>query len=729
MVERYCGQKLFSPSCFRFYICKLLLAITCVAHGQGEGNIWYFGSNAGLDFNTGNPVVTSGGMVSTYEGSAVISDAAGNLLFYTDGITIWDRNHLAMPNGTGLLGDLSSSQSSLIIQKPGSSTVYYVFTLDNQGEANGLRYSEVDMTLNSGLGDVTSNKNVLLHTPTTEKITAVKHCNNEDIWVITHDCNTDVFRCFLVTGQGINLTPVLSNVGVQHSASALNVNAVGYMKASPRGNKLALGIYGIDIFEVFDFNNGTGIVSNPITFTNYTDAYGVEFSPDGTKLYMAGVFMGSLWQVDLCAGDSLSIVSSAVQVGMPSFPGGMQLAPDGKIYVTLYNSSWLGVINNPDAPGTACNYVNNAVSIAPASCQIGLPNMPAWNFYTPPQPSIVSNINCQEGSFSFTMPSSPHSVGCNTSSQTGVISISWNFGDTASGNDNTASGTSADHTFSTPGAYDVQMIVSYTCYTDTIISRVVVPDCGLRVSVPDTQLCPGACADLVVSISGGKPPYTYAWSHGLGNSIGTNTVCPVKTTAYTITVTDCTGTSVTDTAVVVMHPSPQAAFTVKEDPHASFNNISFIDQSSGADGWSWSFGDEWNTTSTSQHPLCSYSGTGTYSVTLIASNTYGCTDTTIQEVDVQPEYTFYVPNAFTPNGDGLNDSFFPSGTGINYDDFRMFIYNRWGELIYQTDDAPWDGRVVGSPEVAQQGVYVWKVVTRDISQKQHEYTGHVSLLR
>lgn len=729
MVERYCGLKLFSPSCFRFFICKLLLALSCAAHAQGEGNTWYFGNNAGLDFNTGTPVLVTGGMVSTYEGSAVVSDATGHLLFYTDGLTVWDRNHQQMPNGTGLLGDLSTTQSSLIIQKPGSSSVYYVFTLDNQGEANGLRYSEVNMMLNNGFGDVTANKNVLLHTPTTEKITAVKHCNTRDVWVITHDCNTNMFRSFLVTAQGINPNPVLSSAGVVHTASALNINAVGYMKSSPQGNKLALGIYGVDVFEVFDFDNTTGMVSNPVTFTNYTDAYGLEFSPDGTKLYMAGVFMGALWQVDLCAGDSLSIVSSAVQVGAPSFPGGMQLAPDGKIYVALYNTPWLGVINNPDAPGIACNYVNNGISIAPATSQIGMPNIPSWNFYTPVQPVIVSNINCQEATFSFSMPAASTSGGCSASSHPVAMSVSWSFGDTASGNSNTAAGTDVAHTFSTPGTYDVQMIISYPCYTDTIISRILVPDCGLRATLNDVKLCPGSCADLNLEISGGKPPYTYSWSHGLGNTKGPYTVCPLKTTAYTVTVTDCTGTSVTDTAMVEFYPSPAAAFTVKEDPNAACNLVSFIDQSTGANAWSWHFGDIWNTTSSVQHPQCTYTDLGTYNVLLIVSNNYGCSDTTSLEVDVNPEYTFYMPNAFTPDGNGLNDSFFPSGTGINYDDFRMFIYNRWGELIYQTDDAPWDGKVAGTSEVAQQGVYVWKVITRDMNRKQHEYTGHVSLLR
>ena len=712
-------------------MCKILSALTCIAcaQGGGESNTWYFGHNAGLDFNLGTPVAIAGGMVSTYEGSAAVSDATGHLLFYTDGLTLWDRNHQPMPNGTGLLGDLSSTQSSLIVQKPGSSTIYYVFTLDNQAEVNGLRYTEVDMTLNSGFGDATSNKNILLHAPTTEKITAVRHCNNKDIWVVSHDFDSNAFRCFPVTSQGISANPVISNAGVIHNASILNVNAVGYMKVSPQGNRLALGIYGSDIYEVFDFDNSTGTVSNAITFTNYTDAYGLEFSPDGTKLYLAPVFLSQLWQVDLCAGDSLSVVSSAVQVGVPSYPAGMQLGPDGKIYVSLYNSPWLGVINNPNAPGASCGYVNNGISVGSGTCQLGLPNFPAWNFNAPVKPVMVPSVNCLEGTFTLSSPSTASSTGCSSSSPTGIISVSWNFGDSASADGNASTGNSVTHVFSSSGTYDVQMIVQYACYTDTITSRVVINDCALRAEARDTQLCPGTCTELAVDVSGGKAPYTYSWSHGLGTGEGPFSVCPNETTSYIVTVTDCTGASFTDTALFVVNEKPNAAFTVKEASSSSCNLVSFADQSSGASSWSWCFGDGYNTTSSDQHPQCNYTQLGTYNVTLVVSNSYGCTDTAIHEVDVQPQYSFYMPNAFTPDGDGLNDQFFPSGTGINYSDFKLLIYNRWGELIYQTDDTPWDGKVAGASETAPQDVYVWKVITRDEMRGRHEYTGHVNLLK
>ena len=155
--------------------CLLLLFSTCLLTAQNETANWYFGDNAGVTFNSGTPVALLDGQLSTTEGCATISNSSGQLLFYTDGITVWDKTHAIMPNGTDLLGDPSSSQSAIIVPKPGSINTYYIFTVDNEGGPNGLQYSELDLSLNSGNGDVTANKNVLLSTPTSEKISAVQH--------------------------------------------------------------------------------------------------------------------------------------------------------------------------------------------------------------------------------------------------------------------------------------------------------------------------------------------------------------------------------------------------------------------------------------------------------------------------------------------------------------------------------------------------------------------------
>ena len=205
-----------------FYLFIILFSLNFFA--QKEANIWYFGDKAGIDFNSGSPVALLDGALNTLEGCASISDSNGNLQFYTDGSTIWTKDHSVMSNGTGLNGNFSSTQSAIIIPKPDASDIYYVFTVDFQGEPNGLQYSEIDMTLNSGLGAVTSTKNVLLLTPVLEKLTAIKHANGEDIWVICHKNGSAEFYAYLVTPTGIQNTPIITDIGFSYTGSSFSEN-------------------------------------------------------------------------------------------------------------------------------------------------------------------------------------------------------------------------------------------------------------------------------------------------------------------------------------------------------------------------------------------------------------------------------------------------------------------------------------------------------------------------
>jgi hypothetical protein len=145
-----------------------LLFSTVIAFSQKETNNWYFGENAGVSFSSGSPVALTNGALVTREGCAAISDKNGNLLFYTDGVTVYNKNHSIMQNGTDLKGHSSSTHSAIIVPNPSDTRVYYIFTVDAQGGANGLQYSVVNITLDGGLGGVTS-KNNLIVTPTTEK--------------------------------------------------------------------------------------------------------------------------------------------------------------------------------------------------------------------------------------------------------------------------------------------------------------------------------------------------------------------------------------------------------------------------------------------------------------------------------------------------------------------------------------------------------------------------------
>jgi hypothetical protein len=259
---------------------KILLNLIAVLiansiFSQGQFNNWYFGTNAGLTFSSGSPVALTNGQTSTIEGVATISDASGNLLFYTDGITVYNRLHSAMTNGTGLNGNSSSTQSAIIIEWPENPNKYFIFTSTNDAGPNGICYSVVDMTLSATLGAITT-KNVQIRTPSCEKLCAVRHCNNRDIWILTHDWATNVYRSFLVDPSGVNSsTPVLSATG--WTVSGPTQSGYGQLKSNLFGNKIANAYYGNGSrIEVGDFNNATGVVSNMQMISYETGAYGCE---------------------------------------------------------------------------------------------------------------------------------------------------------------------------------------------------------------------------------------------------------------------------------------------------------------------------------------------------------------------------------------------------------------------------------------------------------------------
>src|SRR5690606_5862217 len=254
---------------------------------QGEGNIWYFGNKAGISFNSGSPVTVTNGQLNTLEGSSSISDAQGNLKFYTNGVKVWNASHLTMQNGTGLFGDPSSSQAAVVVPKPGSASLYYIFTTNSFATNGGLRYSVVDMTAAGGMGAVTE-KNVLLSASTCEKLTVVMHQNGVDYWVISHMLGSNGFLAHRVTSAGIQSNPTTSITGITVFEDTDHANAIGYMKVSADGTKLAVCHTYMNKAQLFDFDASNGTVSNPrMIISEGMEPYGAEFSPNGKWLYVS----------------------------------------------------------------------------------------------------------------------------------------------------------------------------------------------------------------------------------------------------------------------------------------------------------------------------------------------------------------------------------------------------------------------------------------------------------
>lgn len=446
----------------------------CISvNAQREAANWFFGVNAGLNFNTGIPIVLDTGQVNSLEGCSTISDANGTLLFYTDGVTVWNRMHEIMSNGTDLIGSQTSTQSCIIVPNPGNSNIYYIFTTDvvdayvaNPTQSNGFNYSVVDMSLSGGMGAVTI-KNISLLQNTSEKVSAVSSSDG-NYWVVTH--RNISFFSFKVTAAGINTTPVISNV-LPNISDYRNIR--GNMKISPNGKKLAIAH---TLFEpeqagslyLYDFDATTGIVSNGEFLADDIVFYGVEFSSNSSKLYASGkLFSGvstnmQLQQYDVNATDVPStkyIVHNYPQALITSsLAGSLQLGMDKRIYHSL-PSSKLSTINTPNLAEAACNFDFQSVDLGADFARFGLPAM-VQSYY-----ESIANIEnlCFGDATSFSV----------TSDNT-ITSINWNFGDPASGSNNTATSISPTHTFSNPGSYTVTIDVTFSNAPDRMFNEVVV---------------------------------------------------------------------------------------------------------------------------------------------------------------------------------------------------------------------------------------------------------------
>ena len=357
-----------------FYVAFSLFSSFIFA--QKETNIWYFGANAGLDFNISPPNSLTNGALNTMEGCATVCDRQGRLRFYTDGISVWNANHQVMLNGFGLYGGWSSTQSAIIVPWPLHDSLYFIFTTDVQARPNGLSYSIVNINHMSGLGDVIT-KNVQLHTPTCEKITAVMHANGRDVWVLSHKWGNDEFYTYLISPRGIQGNPLIQSIGSTYSGAI--GNSQGYMKTSIQGNKLAIVSMRIfplfDAVQVFDFDNSSGNLSNPITITqNLGIPYGLEFSPSERFLYVSDGPWIYQFDLDLPTQAQINQSSFRINNNFSSF-GALQLTPDFRIFSSNFNQPYLSGIEYPDSLGARCSFKDTVILLAGGNGLAGLPGL------------------------------------------------------------------------------------------------------------------------------------------------------------------------------------------------------------------------------------------------------------------------------------------------------------------------------------------------------------------
>ncbi|HPF89517.1 MAG TPA: gliding motility-associated C-terminal domain-containing protein [Flavobacteriales bacterium] len=621
----------------------LLMLLMNTGKAQPQHGFWAFGFGAGIDLSSGTPLSISTPL-STDEGCTSISDASGQLLFFTNGETVWDRNHSVMPNGTGLFGHFSTSQSALIVPFPEDPQRYYLFTAPSgagiwSGQPNAA-YSIVDMNANGGLGDVTT-ANVVLEGPVAEKLTATRHANGRDVWVLYHRWESDAYLAYLVTCQGVE-GPVVSHVGrsVLANDDGSGDSYIGCMRLNRQGTRLAGAWTRMVVasptewlsrsyVDLLDFDNSSGLLSNPRTDSvggsvqQFSQGYGVEFSPSGDMLYcsegglMNGIGYSTIRQYDLQTPDPMG---TAIEVANEYLAfGTLQLAPDGRLYAARLNgSTHLSAISFPEVVGPGCGFVENAANTGSNPSTWGLPNH--WDTYPEVEPIDLiawrDTLLCNAGSGILIDASWTHPFH--------VPTYLWNTGETT-----------PSILVTEAGMYTVEMQLPCSTVVDTV-----------EVLVGGTPFTLGAdrdvCDDAKVLLDVGDMPGEVWWSTG----DTTRSITVEEAGIYTVWRTDSIGCTGRSSVVVTMRNC--------------------------------------------QCPL-------------------------------------FLPNAFTPNGDGINDELLV-GMDCTPTAFELELFDRWGHRVFHTDDPTfaWTGDGVPIGVFVLQLDYSWHAADGPRSVQR---TGSVVLVR
>jgi len=410
----------------------LILFIPAIAYCQPENYNWVFGDHAILRFTGPTaPVLDSSSGMHATEGCASISDAAGNLLFYSNGNSVWNRNHVVMQNGGGLLGNgpgavgpASSTDGVAIIHAIDNPNRYYVFVLEaaEQIGTGYLRYSVVDMSLDGGFGGVLpGRKNIIIDTNMSEKMTVVKGAGCAQ-WLLAHKHSTSEYRAFKVDATGLHTTPVTSNIGIIPPGRWNYMT--GQMKFSHDRSLLVTTSIQHQDLEVTSFDTVTGILSNVRTITApppNMGKYGVAFSPDDKRLYITTNY--SMFQYNLALLPNLAAVSASATTILSGDPAcQMRNGPDGKLYVARGpDRHYVGVINNPNALGLACNLVINAIRL-PGNHVF---TMAASYSLASPVVALPQNITGSSRDTTVCLPAT-----LTFSGPSGYNSYAWRYGDT-----------------------------------------------------------------------------------------------------------------------------------------------------------------------------------------------------------------------------------------------------------------------------------------------------------
>lgn len=483
------------------------IQVTTYGDDTQDNNQWYFGEMAGIDFNNGATPITDENLMTSPVAASSISDANGELLFYTNGVSIWNQEHELMVNGNDIGGDSTSVQGAMIIPIPGDSTIFYVFTTDPVwGDYSyDMRYSMVDIKKDTARGEVIF-KDRPLFMNSTERMAATA-VGGSTIWLITHEYGNNVFRAYPITEDGIG-APAISAAGSVHRFSEER-NGTASLKIDPGARRIAVALQDStqNYVEMFSFADSTGMVDDFIQLDIVEPLpsviYSVEMSSSLQRLYVTTNSNGSkLFQYDL---DSIDAPNAKTDIEATKFElansseewGTIQTGSDGIIYMAVENSGTLGTINNPNGDDMNASFVETGFDLAGRTSRLGLPNFVQVVTNPPNSPGITYSNNCIGQPTAF------------AASTTSIIDeVFWTFGDGTS-----SDSTSLSHTYNEVGVYDVSLRIFNRCLFDsTFYAQVEIFPIPDNPTVPlATTVCNGP--ELLAAWPS-DTTFTYTWSTG-----------------------------------------------------------------------------------------------------------------------------------------------------------------------------------------------------------------------
>lgn len=651
------------------------IEITVYGDEEQTANQWYFGQNAGIDFNDGASPLDDGAMI-TPEGAATISDQNGDLLFYTDGQNVYNRDHQLM--SSTLNGSPGATQSAVIVPFGDDNTMYYIFTTrEIPGDLRyELYYSVVDMKV--GPNGTVVIENVLLSDNNTERIAAAG--TDALTWVMAHDFGSNGFRAYPVTPEGLG-APIRSNAGTVHSISDA-LNGQGYMKFSTDLSKLAVAIPssggGNDLLEIFDFVDSTGSLENPISIPLNESAgqlaYGVEFSSGVSKVFVSVSGTTSNIREYFIDTANVEVIRNSGRELNGTFTGeigALQVGPDGRIYVAVNNSAILGTINENENFDEVSVYVESGFNLAGGTqSQLGLPNFIQNNASSNQGPSITVADNCLGQSTSFS--------GSGTST---IDELFWTFGD-----GNSASGETATHTYAIDSLYLVSLNITNRCGLDTTLTQEVsIFQEAPSPTIVDTFFC----RDQQVLLNANQNNInnlSFLWNTG----DTTNLLLIDEQGEYSVTITDengCTASEsiTTNTGGPEMNLGPDLVFCQNEPG-------TVLDAQDVIPAYEWYINGNPETNTSSRQPIITntagvftYIGVGTDPASL-----GGCSNSDTVEITVNATPDLTLDNAIDPD----NCS---NGTGsISLTDDGSASFAWTGPGGYTNDSASINSLVAGT---------------------------------